>query len=198
MESKGPCDTARPVGTKDPLGYPRALWCPGILVTLWGLMEPKGTWDTIGPWETKGSQRHCVSSWFSVSSDACVCLQRGKTGQPEPVDPKYSHVHGTTFLPTVVLCVLSALCRNCILQETPTPLAADTAVSPVEWDQRHLLLCPVSQSPSNPARDASKHGASNKSLGNLCRCFTTLSIQNFFLISSLNLFLSALKPFPLL
>ena len=39
-----------------------------------------------------------------------------------------------------------------------------------------------------------KDRASTTSLGNLCQCLTTLIVQNFFLISSLNLSRSSLKP----
>jgi len=43
------------------------------------------------------------------------------------------------------------------------------------------------RAPSNMAWDVSRDGASPTSLHNLCQGFTTLSVKNFFLISSLNL-----------
>ena len=46
--------------------------------------------------------------------------------------------------------------------------------------------------------NASREKASATSLGNLFQCLTTLIIKNCFLISSLNLLSSSLKPFPLL
>jgi len=42
-----------------------------------------------------------------------------------------------------------------------------------------------------------REGAATASLGNLCQCFTTLTVKNFFLISNLNLPSFILQPFPL-
>ena len=53
------------------------------------------------------------------------------------------------------------------------------------------------RAPSNLAWNVFRDGASTTSLGNLCQCFTTLSVKNFFLISSLNLPSFGLKPSPL-
>ena len=51
--------------------------------------------------------------------------------------------------------------------------------------------------PSSLALNASRKGASTTSLGNLFQCLTTLTVNNFFLVSSPNLPFSSLKPFPL-
>ena len=51
------------------------------------------------------------------------------------------------------------------------------------------------KAPSSLALNASREGASTASLGNLFQCPTTLTVNNFFLISSLNLPSSSLKPF---
>ena len=48
---------------------------------------------------------------------------------------------------------------------------------------------------SNLTLNVSRDGASTNSLGNLCLCFTTLIVKNFFLISSLSLPSFSLKPF---
>ncbi|KAK4822133.1 LOW QUALITY PROTEIN: hypothetical protein QYF61_010256 [Mycteria americana] len=53
------------------------------------------------------------------------------------------------------------------------------------------------RAPSNLSLNVSRDGASITSLGNLFQCFTILIVKNFFLISSLNLPLFSLKPFPL-
>ena len=53
------------------------------------------------------------------------------------------------------------------------------------------------RAPSNLALSVSRAGASPTSLGNLCQGFTTLSMKNFFLISSLNLPSFSLEPLPL-
>ena len=45
--------------------------------------------------------------------------------------------------------------------------------------------------------NVSRDGASPTSLGNLCQGFTTLSVKNFFLVSSENLLSFTLKPSPL-
>ncbi|KAK4820465.1 LOW QUALITY PROTEIN: hypothetical protein QYF61_027747 [Mycteria americana] len=45
--------------------------------------------------------------------------------------------------------------------------------------------------------NTSRDGDSTTSLGSLCQCLTTLSVQKFFLISSLNLPWCNLRPFPL-
>ncbi|KAK4830856.1 hypothetical protein QYF61_013785 [Mycteria americana] len=50
--------------------------------------------------------------------------------------------------------------------------------------------------PSNLTLNVSRDGASTTSLGNLCQCFTTFIVKNFFLRSSLNLPSSSLKPLP--
>jgi len=51
--------------------------------------------------------------------------------------------------------------------------------------------------PFSLALNASREGASTTSLGNLFQCLTTPTVKNFFLISSLNLPSSSLKPFHL-
>jgi len=51
---------------------------------------------------------------------------------------------------------------------------------------------------SSLALNASKEGACTTSLGNLFQCLTTLTIENFFLISGLNPPSPSLMPFPLL
>ena len=53
-----------------------------------------------------------------------------------------------------------------------------------------------STAPSSVALNASEEGASTASLGKLFQCLTALTGRNFFLISSLNLSSSSLKPFP--
>jgi len=50
------------------------------------------------------------------------------------------------------------------------------------------------RTPSNPAWNASRDGASAASLDNVCQCFTTLMVKKFFLLSSLNLPSLGLKP----
>ncbi|KAK4827897.1 hypothetical protein QYF61_022320 [Mycteria americana] len=60
------------------------------------------------------------------------------------------------------------------------------------FNQSRLL-----RAPSNLTLKVSRDGASTTSLGNLCQCFTTFIIKNFFLISSLNLPSFTLKPLPL-
>ena len=52
--------------------------------------------------------------------------------------------------------------------------------------------------PSSLALNVYREGASTASLGNLLQCLTTLTVKNFFLISSLNWPSSSLKPFPLI
>jgi len=52
----------------------------------------------------------------------------------------------------------------------------------------------VLRAPSNLALNISRDRASTTSLGNLCQCFITLIVKNFFLISSLNLPSLSLKP----
>ena len=49
----------------------------------------------------------------------------------------------------------------------------------------------------HPTLNTSREGAATASLGNLCQCFTTLTVKNFFLISNLNLPSFSLKLFPL-
>ncbi|NXJ99538.1 HLTF factor, partial [Corythaixoides concolor] len=51
--------------------------------------------------------------------------------------------------------------------------------------------------PSNLTLNVSRDGLSTTSLGNLCQCFTTLIVKNFFLVSSLSLPSFSLKPLPL-
>ena len=53
------------------------------------------------------------------------------------------------------------------------------------------------QSPSSLTLQVSKNRASTTSLGNLCQCFTTLTVKRFCLMSSLNLSSFSLKLFPL-
>jgi len=50
---------------------------------------------------------------------------------------------------------------------------------------------------SNLVLNVSRDGASTTSLGNPFQCFTTLTVKNFFLISSPNLPCFSLKPLPL-
>ena len=53
------------------------------------------------------------------------------------------------------------------------------------------------RAPSSLALTVSRNGASTTSLGNLFQCLTTLTIEDFFVISNLNLPSLSLKPFPL-
>jgi len=53
------------------------------------------------------------------------------------------------------------------------------------------------RAPSSLALNTARDGAATAYLGNLCQCFTTLMVKNFFLISNLNLPSSSLDPFPL-
>ncbi|KAK4831204.1 hypothetical protein QYF61_016041 [Mycteria americana] len=53
------------------------------------------------------------------------------------------------------------------------------------------------RAPSNLALNVSRDGASTTSLGNLFHCFTTPTVKNFFLLSSLNLPSFTLKTLPL-
>ena len=62
---------------------------------------------------------------------------------------------------------------------------------------RHLQLGHIAQSLVQPDLNVSKHKASTTSLCNLFQCFTTLTVEILFLMSSLNLCHSSLKPFPL-
>ena len=50
---------------------------------------------------------------------------------------------------------------------------------------------------SNLALNIAREGAATASLGNLCQGLTALTVQNFFLVSSLNLPSFSLKSFPL-
>ena len=68
----------------------------------------------------------------------------------------------------------------------PPAIGRDTSL------QTRLVRAPFSL-----ALNASREGASTTSLGNLFQCLTTLTVQNFFLISSLNLPSSSLKLVPL-
>ena len=43
------------------------------------------------------------------------------------------------------------------------------------------------RAPSNLASNTAREGASTASLSNLCQCFATLMVKNFFLLSNLNL-----------
>ena len=52
--------------------------------------------------------------------------------------------------------------------------------------------------PSSLALNDTRDGAPTALLGSLFQCLTTLTVKNFFLISSLNLPSSGLKPFPLI
>ena len=55
------------------------------------------------------------------------------------------------------------------------------------------------RAPSSLTFSGSRNGASITSLGNLCQCLTTLIVENFFLVSNINLPSFHLKPFvPLL
>lgn len=53
------------------------------------------------------------------------------------------------------------------------------------------------KAPSSLALCAFREGETPASLGNLFQCLTALTVNNFFLVSSLNLPSSSLKPFPL-
>jgi len=64
--------------------------------------------------------------------------------------------------------------------------------------QGHLPLDQVAQSPIQPALEHVREGAATASPGNLFQCFTTLTVQNFFLMSNLNLSSCSLKPLPLM
>jgi len=68
-------------------------------------------------------------------------------------------------------------------------LAQPPAVSRDIFNQTRLL-----RAPSNLALNVSRDGASTTSPGNLYQRFTTLTVNNFFLISSLNLPSLSLKP----
>jgi len=50
------------------------------------------------------------------------------------------------------------------------------------------------KAPSNLGFNTSREGADTASLGNLCQCFTTFIVKNFFLRSDLNLPSFSLKP----
>jgi len=52
------------------------------------------------------------------------------------------------------------------------------------------------RAPSNLALSVFRDGASTTSMGSLCQGFTTLTVKNFFLVSSLNLPSFNLKPLP--
>ena len=54
-------------------------------------------------------------------------------------------------------------------------------------EQGHIQLHQILRALFNIMLNISKGGASTTSLGNLCQCFTTLIVKNFFLISYLNL-----------
>jgi len=54
-------------------------------------------------------------------------------------------------------------------------------------EQAHLQLPQVLRAPSSLTLGVCRDGAPITSLGNMCQCFTSLSIKNFFLISNLNL-----------
>ena len=60
--------------------------------------------------------------------------------------------------------------------------------------KEHPQLSQVAQSPIRPDFNVSKDGAPTTSLGSLWQCLTTLTVKNLFLISSLNLPSSSLKP----
>jgi len=64
-------------------------------------------------------------------------------------------------------------------------------------EQQYLQLDQAARSPIQPGLERFRGGASTTSLGNLCQCFTTLIVKNFFLISSLSLPSFSLKPLPL-
>jgi len=61
-------------------------------------------------------------------------------------------------------------------------------------EQGHLQLDQGAPSPIQPGLERFQRWASTISLGNLCQGFTTLTVKNFFLISSLNLPSLNLKP----
>lgn len=139
-------------------------------MTLWGLRESRGLRDTVPG-----------GSWFSVSADTCLHLHRSQTGQPEPLHPEYSHLHGRMLLLTVVLCVPSAPWGNCILHETLPTLVPDTTGQGLllggSRDIFHSIR--MLRALSNVLWNVSRDGASTCSLGNLCHSFTTRSIKNF-------------------
>ena len=70
-------------------------------------------------------------------------------------------------------------------------------IQPPCHEQGHLHPDQVAQSPVQPGLECFQDGASTTSLGNLGQGFTALSINNFFLIPSLNLPSFILKPPPL-
>jgi len=72
--------------------------------------------------------------------------------------------------------------------EFQPPAIAGTAPSSPGCSQPH---------PPSLALSPAVEGTFTAPLGNLCQCFPTLIVKNSFLISSLNLFSSSLKPFPL-
>ena len=70
-------------------------------------------------------------------------------------------------------------------------------VQPLCSEQGQFNYIRLLRDPSNLTLNVSRDGASTTSLGNLFQCFTTLSVKNAFLISSLNLPSFSLKPSPL-
>jgi len=65
-------------------------------------------------------------------------------------------------------------------------------------DQGHHSLIRLPKALSRLALNVSRGGASTTSLGNLFQCLTTLTVEDFFLMSNLNLPFLPLKPFPLI
>ena len=64
-------------------------------------------------------------------------------------------------------------------------------------EQGHPQLHQVLRAPSSLTLGVSRDGAPAASLGNLCQCLTTLSVNSCFFTPSLNLPSFSLKPFPL-
>ena len=73
----------------------------------------------------------------------------------------------------------------------------DHLVQPLVKSRDIFTWIRLLRAPSDLAWNGSRDGASPTSLGNLGQGFTTLTVKNFFLISSLNLPSFSLKPFPL-
>jgi len=69
------------------------------------------------------------------------------------------------------------------------PVPTPPAVSRDIFNQTRLL-----RAPSSLTLNVSTDGTSTTSLGNLCQGFTTFSVKNFFLLSSVNLPSLSLKP----
>ena len=62
----------------------------------------------------------------------------------------------------------------------------------LRYKHGHLLVDQVAHSPMQPGLECFQKGEYTNSLGSLFQCLTTLTVKNFFPVSS-----SSLKPFPL-